>query len=104
MGESTLDAPLPWDKITATNYRPKHSINHLVPALKSPHDERVADNADFNYLKEAFAYRKSAQILEDNTVSLNEEQRLQEKSDREDFWLALENKKRPAPGQKLSQA
>ena len=97
IGESTLDAPLPWDKITATNYRPKHSINHLVPALKSLHDERVADNADFNYLKEAFAYRKARN--EDNTVSLNEEQRLQEKSDREDFWLALENKKRLALGQ-----
>ncbi len=97
IGESTLDAPLPWDKITATNYRPKHSINHLVPELKSLHAERVADNADFNYLKEAFAYRKARN--EDNTVSLNEAQRLQEKSDREDFWLALENKKRLALGQ-----
>jgi carboxyl-terminal processing protease len=98
IGESTLDAPLPWDKITATNYRRKHSINHLVPELKSLHDERVADNADFNYLKEAFAYRKARN--EDNTVSLNEVQRLQEKSDREGFWLGLENKKRLALGQK----
>ena len=97
IGESTLDSPLPWDKISATNYRRKHSISHLVPELKSLHDERVSDNAEFNYQAEAFAYRKSRN--EDNTISLNEEQRLQEKSDREDFWLALENKKRVALGQ-----
>jgi len=36
---------------------------------------------------------------EDDTISLNEEQRLQEKSDRENFWLALENKKRVSLGQ-----
>ena len=46
---------------------------------------------------EAFAYRKTRN--EDDTISLNEEQRLQEKSDRENFWLALENKKRVALGQ-----
>ena len=97
IGESTLDGPLPWDKITATNYRRKNSINHLVPELKSLHDERVSDNAEFNYLEEAFAYRKTRN--EDDTVSLNEEQRKQEKSDREEFWLALENKKRVALGQ-----
>lgn len=97
IGESTLDGPLPWDKITATNYRRKHSINHLVAELRSLHDERVSDNPEFNYLMEAFAYRKTRN--EDDTISLNEEQRLQEKSDRENFWLALENKKRVALGQ-----
>ncbi len=97
IGESTLDGPLPWDKITATNYRRKHSINHLVAELRSLHDERVSDNPEFNYLTEAFAYRKTRN--EDDTISLNEEQRLQEKSDRENFWLALENKKRVALGQ-----
>jgi carboxyl-terminal processing protease len=97
IGESTLDGPLPWDKITATNYRRKHSINHLVAELRSLHDERVSDNPEFNYLTEAFAYRKMRN--EDDTISLNEEQRLQEKSDRENFWLALENKKRVSLGQ-----
>ena len=97
IGESTLDSPLPWDKITATNYRSKHSIKHLVTRLTSLHDERVSDNAEFNYLGEAFSYRKERN--EDEVVSLNEKQRRQEKSDRESFWLALENKKRLALGQ-----
>ena len=97
IGESTLDSPLPWDKISATTYRRKHSINHLVPELKSLHDERVSNNAEFNYLAEAFAYRKARS--EDDTISLNEKKRLQEKTDREGFWLALENKRRVALGE-----
>ena len=97
IGESTLDSPLPWDKISATTYRRKHSINHLVPELKSLHDARISNNAEFNYLSEAFAYRKARS--EDDTISLNEKKRLQEKTDREGFWLALENKRRVALGQ-----
>lgn len=97
IGESTLEEPLPWDKITATNYRRKHLINHLVPELRSLHEDRVADNPDFNYLKEAFAYRKARS--DDDYVSLNKEERLREKEEREAFWLALENKKREALGQ-----
>ena len=97
IGESTLDSPLPWDKISATTYRRKHSINHLVPELKSLHDERVSNNAEFNYLSEAFAYRKARS--ENDTISLNEKKRLQEKTDREGFWLALENKRRVALGE-----
>ncbi len=96
IGESTLEEPLPWDKITATNYRRKHVINHLVPELRSLHEDRVADNPDFNYLKEAFAYRKARS--EDDYVSLNKEVRMREKEEREAFWLTLENKKREALG------
>ena len=97
IGESTLEAPLPWDKINATSYRRKSEIGQHVPELRSLHHNRVADNPEFNYLKEAFAYRKAR--TEDNTVSLNELARIQEKEDSEAFWLALENKKRSALGQ-----
>jgi len=96
IGESTLDHPLPWDKITATNYRTKNSIHHFVPELKSLHQHRVAENPEFDYLKEAFAYRKARNEIE--TVSLNEAERIADKANREHFWLALENKKRLALG------
>jgi len=99
IGESTLDHPLPWDKINATNYRAKNSINHFVPELKSLHQHRVAENPEFDYLKEAFAYRKARNEIE--TVSLNEAERIADKASREDFWLALENKKRLALGMDL---
>ena len=96
IGESTLDRPLPWDKITATNYRRKHNVNNFVNELQTLHHNRVADNPEFNYLKEAFAYRKARS--EDDSVSLNEKTRLAEKTTRENFWIELENKKRIALG------
>ena len=97
IGESTLEEPLPWDKITATSYRRKHVINHLIPELRSLHRQRVADNPEFKYLKEAFAYRKARN--DEDYISLNEAERIHEKAEREAFWLALENKKREALGQ-----
>lgn len=97
IGESTLEEPLPWDKITATNFRRKHLINHLVPELRELHEDRVADNPDFNYLREAYAYRKARN--EEDYVSLNRAERIREKEEREAFWLSLENKKREALGQ-----
>ncbi len=97
IGESTLERPLVWDRIQATRYRVKHSIQHLVPELRTLHSDRVSTNPEFNYLKEAFAYRKARN--EDNTITLNEQARLDEKSARETFWLDLENRKREALGQ-----
>lgn len=96
IGESTLDRPLPWDKIKATAYHTKSNVSLYVPELRSLHVGRVATNPEFNYLKEAFAYRKAQN--EDDTVSLNEAVRISERNDREAFWLALENKKREALG------
>ncbi|MFT7219027.1 MAG: carboxyl-terminal processing protease [Candidatus Azotimanducaceae bacterium] len=96
IGESTLERPLPWDKITATNYRRKNNVNNFVNELQTLHLQRVADNPEFNYLKEAFAYRKARS--EDDSVSLNEKTRLAEKTTRENFWIELENKKRLALG------
>lgn len=96
IGESTLDRPLPWDQINATNYRTKSSINHHVPELRSLHHDRITGNPDFDYLKEAFAYRKARN--ENDSVSLNAAERNREKDEREAFWLALENKKRGAKG------
>lgn len=96
IGESTLEDPLPWDKINATSYRRKSSISEYVPELRWLHQSRVNENPDFTYLRDAFAYRKAQR--DDDFVSLNEAERLREKSDREAFWLALENKKRQAQG------
>ena len=99
IGESTLERPLPWDKIDATTYRTKNSINNFVPELRSLHHDRVANDPEFTYLREAFAYRKSQS--NDDTVSLNEQERILEKTEREDFWLGLENRKRAALGEDL---
>jgi carboxyl-terminal processing protease len=96
IGESTLEEPLPWDRISATTYRSKANINQYIPELRSLHHERISENPDFTYLKDAFAYRKTRN--EQLTVTLNEAKRRQEKADREAFWVALENRKRQAQG------
>ncbi len=96
IGESTLDRPLPWDKIQATRYRTRSSINHYLPDLMTLHDERVKNDPDFNYLKEVFAYRRDRNL--DTSVSLNEATRRQEKDDVETFWVTIENTKRAAQG------
>ena len=88
--------PRDWDKINATSYRSKSSIDEYVPELRWLHQDRISDNADFNYLKDAFAYRKARS--EEDVISLSEARRRQEQADREAFWLALENTKRAAQG------
>ena len=96
IGESTLDGPLPWDKIRAARYRTRSSIDLYLPDLVTLHSERVKDDPDFNYLEEAFAYRRLRNLQ--TSISLNEAERRQQKAEVETFWVALENKKRAAQG------
>ena len=96
IGESTLDRPLPWDKIRATRYRTRRPIDLYLPDLVTLHSERVKDDPDFNYLQEAFAYRRNRNL--NTIVSLNEAIRRQQKNDTETFWVTIENKKRVAKG------
>ena len=55
IGESTLEDPLPWDKIQPTGYRTKRDLTHLLPELRNQHAQRVANDPDFEYLTEAFS-------------------------------------------------
>lgn len=96
IGESSLDAPLPWDKIKATGYRTKKSIAPLVGDLRTQHEERAAMDPEFHYMEEALAYREERRKIK--AVTLNEKQRIQEKEDADAFWLSLENNKRKAQG------
>jgi carboxyl-terminal processing protease len=96
IGESTLEEPLPWDKIRTAGYRTKNSVNSLVSELQTMHDERATNDPDFVFVQEAFAYRQERAKIK--SVTLNEQKRKDEKIESESFWLALENKKRSAKG------
>ena len=96
IGESSLDEPLPWDKIKATGYRTKRSIAPLVGDLRSQHEERAATDPEFHYMEEALAYRDERRKIKE--VTLNQAKRIQEKDDADAFWLSLENSKRKAQG------
>jgi carboxyl-terminal processing protease len=99
IGESTLEGPLPWDKIPPAGYRTNNAIEQYLPDLLTLHSERVRDDPEFKFIEEAFAYRKQRTL--DTNVSLNEKMRRQEKADLESYWVALENKKRGAQGLEL---
>jgi len=96
IGESTLDAPLPWDQIRPTFYRTKGDLQPLLPELISRHQARMAKDPEFNYVSSAFAYRQSR--ADDTQLSLREADRIKEREENETFWLSLMNNKREAQG------
>lgn len=96
IGESTLDGPLPWDKIEAANYRRKSSIDQVLSELRSRHRERELSDPELRYMQKAIEYRRGRS--NQTTVTLNEEKRIKEQEEEEAFWLALENTKREALG------
>ncbi|MFT4720213.1 MAG: carboxyl-terminal processing protease [Candidatus Azotimanducaceae bacterium] len=99
IGESTLEHPLPWDKIRATSYRPKSNVSQMTTALVSLHNQRVDLDPDFIYMRDAAAYR---QVRSQKTnITLNEAQRRLEKTESDAFWLGLENAKRERKGEPL---
>lgn len=96
IGESTLDAPLPWDQIRPTFYRTKGELQPFLPELISRHQARMVDDPEFNYVSSAFEYRQSR--TDDTTLTLREVDRIKEKEANEAFWLGLMNTKREAQG------
>ncbi|MCB1692023.1 MAG: carboxy terminal-processing peptidase [Pseudomonadales bacterium] len=96
IGESTLDSPLPWDKIQPTTFRPKNSVAEYLPDLRNLHEARVSHDPEFEYQKDANAYRQK--LAEEKDVTLNEEKRKEEKESEDKFWLTLENTRREAEG------
>ena len=96
IGESSLDAPLAWNKIKATGYRTKGSITPLLGDLKAQHLERAAKDPEFHYMEQALAYRQERRSITE--VALNEETRIAEQEAADAFWLAIENEKRLAQG------
>ncbi|MCB1647448.1 MAG: carboxy terminal-processing peptidase, partial [Pseudomonadales bacterium] len=92
IGESTLDSPLPWDKIPATRYRPKDSVSQVKKELNELHATRADTDPEFIYLRDAAAYRQVRS--NQKFISLNEAKRRQEEKDSDEFWLSLENQKR----------
>ncbi len=96
IGESALEDPLPWDRINATGYRVTNDITPLLPELRDMHEQRVLDDPEFAYVRDAVEYRRAR--ADENTITLNEEKRVARREADEAFWVALENTKREAQG------
>jgi carboxyl-terminal processing protease len=80
-GESSYDNALPWTQIKAADYTPIGDLTGVVPILIADHDRRVSKDKDFQYLREDIAefniQRKK------NLISLNEEERREERDAQE---------------------
>jgi carboxyl-terminal processing protease len=96
IGESTLERPLPWDKIKPASFRLKSSQHAILSELQARHEQRTTSNPDFIYLNDAIEYKKARSEL--TSISLNEAERKAQQAESRAFWLELTNKKRSAQG------
>ncbi|MDG1113144.1 MAG: carboxy terminal-processing peptidase [Pseudomonadales bacterium] len=96
IGESTLDRPLVWDKITPAVYRPKGDVVGFLPTLSKRHQTRMQTNPEFQYITSAYNYRRVRREVK--AISLNETTRREEQAIAKTFWLNLTNEKRVAQG------
>jgi carboxyl-terminal processing protease len=79
VGESSLDNPLPWDTIPAAKYDQLNRVAPYVNELARRSTDRIGNDKEFAYIREDIEQLKKAQA--DKTVSLNEQDRLKEKSE-----------------------
>lgn len=101
VGESSLEDAMPWDMIQPAVYDPANQIESLLPELQKRHNDRVADDADFNYFR---AWSKKAKENSERThVNLKEVDRRSEKAENDAWELALENSLRSSKGKPLAE-
>lgn len=97
VGESVYDTALPWDRIHAVPHAKYFAnLKELIPLLSNQHKLRTAKDPDFIYLRKHFELR--AERLKNNTVSLNETMRKEERKSLNKQLLLLENSRRLAKG------
>jgi carboxyl-terminal processing protease len=79
VGEASLDNPLPHDWIRSAEFDKLDLIHPVLPELQHRSNQRIKTDQDFIYLQEDIEqYRR---LLADRSVSLNYQQRLNEKEE-----------------------
>ena len=76
-GESGFDNALAWGQIEAAQFRPIGDLSDLAPLLQMKHEQRIAQNIEFRFLKEDIAEYLKRKA--DTTLSLNERDRRKER-------------------------
>jgi len=101
IGESSLDGALPWDTVRPVEYRTYHSIQALLPELKTLHEERAATSPDFIYLEGQI--ERTLNLREREILSLNEAVVKQEREDSRREEFDAENMRRALKGLPLKE-
>ena len=94
IGESSLEAALPWDTVKAAQYQSSANIRPSLMDLRSRHSARIKANPDFLFLKEQKTIAN--ELRQQTLISLNEATRRQERETNQQRRLALENDRRSA--------
>ena len=99
IGESALPHAMPWDSIRPVLALSRNPFKPFLTELKTRHEARTKTNPDFVYTRERLLL--SQKLMQETTVSLNEEKRRSYQSGIEKQQLALENARRQGKGEKL---
>ena len=70
IGESSLDGALPWDTVRPVEYRSYHSIQAMLPELRTLHEQRAQTSPDFIYLTDQI--ERTKELRKREQLSLNE--------------------------------
>ncbi len=97
IGESALPDSMPWDTIKPVLKAQADPFKPFLDQLRSRHDTRTANNADFVYARERLALAQ--ELMKEKTVSLNEAKRRAQQTSIENRQLAMENTLRKSKGQ-----
>lgn len=94
VGESVRETALPWDTIRTTKFRAGAPLDSTISTLTASYVDRAESDPDFQYLLEGI--RDIEEIRARKTVSLNIQQRLDERESNLARSLERENKRRAA--------
>ena len=96
VGESSLELPLPWDRIAAVPFHATTPLAETVQTLAREQGTHAAHDADYQWLVAALGSLEQAR--KDHSLSLNLQTRMHERDVQEQQALQRENARRAADG------
>ena len=97
IGESALPEAMPWDTIRPVVRPIADPFKPFLTQLKSRHEARSDKDPEFAYIRDRLALTQK--LMNEKTVSLNEQERRARHDEIEGKQLALENVRRKAKGE-----
>ncbi|HGY3559210.1 TPA: carboxy terminal-processing peptidase [Pseudomonas putida] len=97
IGESALPEAMPWDTIRPVVKPAADPFRPFLAQLKAQHEARSDKDAEFTYIRDRLALTQK--LMNEKTVSLNEQERRARHDSIEAKQLALENTRRKAKGE-----
>lgn len=97
IGEDALDHALPWDQIEPVTHTRYFDFSHMIDELRQRHDVRFGASPEFSLLEQEIDFLK--QQRQQNSVSLNMDERQQQHKQIERTRLTIANARRELRGE-----